>query len=156
MSSKLAMELYKAAVLTFENLGFMFPTQELDENQQNASVEAAVSVKFQGPFSGMLVVTIYGDLLPTIAANMLGEEKAPSEQQQHDALGEIANVICGNMLPGIAGPKEVFHVGAPQMVRSANLKVGDAESPIAEVQVGLYQGRADLLLFLDSNAAQHL
>jgi len=142
MSKKLETELFKAATLTFEELGFLLPTPEIDEQQLNAQVEAAVSVDFEGPFSGKLLVRVCGGLLPMIAANMLGEENAPSKSLQYDALGEIANVICGNMLPGIAGSKDVFHVSSPKMVESID------SLPVAEVQVGLGLGRADLLLFV--------
>ncbi|MDZ7260502.1 MAG: chemotaxis protein CheX [candidate division KSB1 bacterium] len=155
MNSKLKTELFKAAVLTFEELGFLLPNEEIEECQQNAQAEATVSVEFQGPFRGKLVVTVCGGLLPILAANMLGEELVPSERQQLDALGEIANVICGNMLPGIAGPKEVFQVGAPQLVESADSLNRNRESLVAEVQVGLEQGRAELKLFLDSDAIQY-
>jgi chemotaxis protein CheY-P-specific phosphatase CheC len=142
MSKKLEAELYRAATLTFEELGFLLPTPEIDEQQLNAQVEAAVSVEFEGPFSGKLLVRVCGGLLPIIAANMLGEEDVPSKTLQYDALGEIANVICGNMLPGIAGSKDVFHVSAPKIAESIGLP------PVAEVQVGLGVGRADLLLFV--------
>jgi chemotaxis protein CheY-P-specific phosphatase CheC len=142
MSKKLETELYKAAVLTFEELSFLLPTPEIDEQQLNAPVEAAVSVDFEGPFSGKLLVKVYGGLLPIIAANMLGEEEVPSRSQQYDALGEIANVICGHMLPGIAGSKDIFHVSSPRITESMDLP------PMAEVQVGLGAGRADLLLFV--------
>jgi hypothetical protein len=42
MSKKLEAELYKAATLTFEEMGFLLPTREIDEQQVNAQVEAAV------------------------------------------------------------------------------------------------------------------
>ena len=142
MNKKLETELYKAATLTFEELGFLLPTPEIDEQQLNARVEASVSIDFEGPFSGHLLVRICGGLLPILAANMLGEEGTPSKNLQYDALGEIANVICGNMLPGIAGSKDVFHVDPPKMAESPDLP------PVAEVQVGLGPGRADLLLFV--------
>ena len=147
MSKKLETELFKAATLTFEELGFLLPTPEIDEQQLNAQVEAAVSVDFEGPFSGKLLVRICGGLLPIITANMLGEEDIPSKNLQYDALGEIANVICGNMLPGIAGSKDVFHVSAPIMAESID------SPPVAEVQVGLGLGRADLLLFVSRYSA---
>ena len=69
----------------------------------------------------------------------------PPKSLQYDALGEIANVICGNMLPCIAGSKEFFYVSAPKMVESIDLP------PVAEIQVGLGLGRADLLLFISSH-----
>ena len=142
MNKKLETELYKAATLAFEELGFLLPTPEIDEQQLNARVEAAVSIDFEGPFSGNLLVRICGGVLPILAANMLGEEEAPSKSLQYDALGEIANVICGNMLPGIAGSKNVFHVNPPRMAETPDLP------PVVEVQVGLGIGRADLLLFV--------
>ena len=142
MNKKLETELYKAATLAFEELGFLLPTPEIDEQQLNARVEAAVSIDFEGPFSGNLLVRICGGLLPILAANMLGEDEAPSKSLQYDALGEIANVICGNMLPGIAGSKDIFHVSPPRLVESPDLP------PVAEVQVGLGIGRADLLLYV--------
>ena len=144
MSKKLKAELYKAATLTFEEMGFLLPSREIDEQQMKAQVVAAVSVEFQGPFSGKLLMRVCGGLLPILAANMLGDEDVPPKSLQYDALGEIANVICGNMLPGIAGSKEFFHVGAPKMGDNNDLL------PVAEVQVGLGLGRADLLLFISS------
>jgi len=142
MSKKLEMGLYKAATLTFEDLGFLLPTQEIDEQQLNAQVEAVVSVDFEGPFSGKLLLRVCGGLLPIIATNMLGEADVPSKSVQYDALGEIANVICGNMLPEIAGSNYIFHVSAPKITDDIDLP------PVAEVQVGLGTGRADLLLFV--------
>ncbi len=147
MGKKLETELYRAATMTFEELSFLLPTPEIDEEQLNAPVEAAVSVDFEGPFSGRLLVKVCGGLLPVITANMLGEEEAPSRSQQYDALGEIANVICGHMLPGIAGSKDIFHVSPPKMVESTD------SPPMAEVQVGLGAGRADLLLFVSQYPA---
>jgi chemotaxis protein CheY-P-specific phosphatase CheC len=145
MGNRLESELFKAATLTFQELGFLLPTPEINEQQLNAQVEGAVSVEFEGPFSGELLVRVCGGLLPIIAANMLGEEgeKVSSKSLQYDALGEIANVICGNMLPGIAGSKDVFRVNAPKIAENIDLL-----PPVAEVQVGLGEGRADLLLFI--------
>jgi hypothetical protein len=147
MTRKLETELYKAAILAFEGLGFLLPTPEIDEQQLNARVDAAVSVDFEGPFSGKLLLRVSGGLLPIIATNMLGEQKIPSKALQHDALGEIANVICGNMLPAVGGSKHVFHVGAPQIADIIDVP------PVAEVQVGLGTGRADLLLFVSKYPA---
>ena len=151
MSNHLEKELYKAAVMTFEELSFMLPTQELEEQQQDVPVEAAVSVEFWGPFNGKLVLKICGDLLSTLAINMLGEEELPTEQLQRDALGEIANVICGNVLPAIAGSKDIFKLSAPQAIECADSSDGaSSESPVAEARIGMEQGRADVLLFMSS------
>jgi hypothetical protein len=99
-------------------------------------------VAFHGPVEGRLVLSISGNVLPSMVANMLGEEGAPGPEVMEDALGELANVICGNVLPGIAGGQETFHLDPPRP-----MAVGGA-SPSAEVHVGLGPGRADVLLFV--------
>lgn len=151
MMHRLKTELLRAAVLTFEELGFMFPNEDLYDTQRRTRAADKAGVDFNGPFGGRLEMTLYGDILSQIAANMLGEEGVPTEFQQRDALGEIVNVICGNMLPRIAGPKEVFHVGIPQFVGVNNVAPSDRALSVA-VEVGIDEGRAELCLFLDSNA----
>src|SRR5512136_311977 len=94
----------------------MLPSPELDQGQLAAKPEVAATVRFRGPINGGLTVLLCGQLLSAIAANMLGEESSPSVEQQHDALREVANVICGNMLPLIAGTKPVFNVDLPQVI----------------------------------------
>ena len=93
---------------------------------------------------------VYGNVLPLIAANMLGVDETPSESQQDDALGEIINVICGNMLPNISSPEAVFDVGIPQF-----LEVTDSPSQKSDLfvtaELGIDRGRAGLFLFLERN-----
>lgn len=141
--------LKQAATLTFESLGFMLVDPEPSEEQQQAEAEARVTVDFQGPFGGKLEVRMYGGLLPLLAANMLGELDPPGKQLQHDALGELANVICGNALPAIAGVTEVFHLEAPVVEPLANNGAHAAEAVSAQASLGLDNGRADVLLFMD-------
>lgn len=152
MDKRMGMALYQAAILTFEDLGFLLPTPKLDQDQQTAAVDAAVEVAFCGPFAGSLVVQLCGGLLPALAANMLGEEEAPALALQQDAFREIANVICGNALPRVAGKQAIFHLGAPQLIAAAAAPVeGAAVLPRAAAHIGLEQGRADLWLFISSD-----
>ncbi|MCS6861097.1 MAG: chemotaxis protein CheX [Abditibacteriales bacterium] len=141
--------LRQAAVMTFEELGFLFTTPELNEQQRNAPVDAAVSVAFNGPLRGHLMVQVSGDWLPTLAANMLGEDEPPPPGLQHDALREIANVICGNVLPAITGSREVFYLSPPQIVEDTTQ---NGKPPTAAAHIGLEGGRADVLLFLDESS----
>jgi CheY-specific phosphatase CheX len=139
--------LFKAGLRVFEDLGFMLPTSELDPEQEDAAFHSAASIGFSGPMRGRLVVAINGDILPTLVSNMLGEDGAPSALQQEDALKELANVICGNLLPLIAGPAAVFDLEEPQVRAGEDSQ--DRNLPITAKQaIGLENGRADLLLFL--------
>jgi CheY-specific phosphatase CheX len=145
--NQLQTSLFNAGLKVFEDLGFMLPTSELDPEQAAAEFRSAVSVSFSGPVRGTLLVAISGDILPILASNMLGEEEAPSDLQQKDALKELANVICGNLMPQIAGPTAVFNLGEPQIRASENVPDGDLPL-IAQQSIGLENGRAELMLYL--------
>lgn len=149
METNLKKVMHQSAARIFEEICFMFEAPELEEEQTEAKVEAAVSVDFHGPVEGSIIIKVYEGMLSAIAANMLGEEDT-SKQQQLDALGEIANVICGNALPLIAGSKEVFHVDAPQIIEVSDLSDKSRKDPVAEAQVVLDQGKADLMLYITS------
>ncbi len=151
MTSRLEKQLFQTATLIFDELAFMLPVPEPDDDQEQA-IAAAVSVEFQGPFRGRLILGASQELLPTLAANMLGEENAGSPGQQLDALGEVANVICGNVLPVIAGSEQVFQIAAPEVCDSATVLGSDRDSPAAEVHLPLDEGYAQVLLFLQHGA----
>ena len=108
-------------------------------------------MSFCGPFGGEVVVAVSADLLSAIAANMLGDEQRVSPAQELDALGEVANVVCGNLLPAIAGEQAAFRIGAPEVAAGPGLPWADAP-PSAHVYMDLDGGQADLWLFLEAAA----
>jgi CheY-specific phosphatase CheX len=141
--------LCQTAIQIFEELGFMLPTMELDELQRSAQADASVSVDFKGGCSGRLIISITGDLLPDLAANMLGESEMVSEQEQRDALGEMANVICGNLLPKLFGTDAVFQLASPVFSAAPTRPDQTNGNPAAVARIGLEQGQAQLTLFID-------
>jgi CheY-specific phosphatase CheX len=146
MPIRLEQELYRAAILTFEELSFMLPADTLNERQRAATPSARASISFAGPFVGNLVVTAHGDLLPRISANMLGQDKPPALSEQLDALREISNVVCGNLLPSLAGSDAIFDISPPAVANPVGpaLQVEKA----AEVEIGLEEGRFHFALAL--------
>jgi CheY-specific phosphatase CheX len=145
--SKTEMELYQTAALTFEELAFMFATPELIEEVMEKKPEATAEVKFHGPINGHLVVSLCGDILAELAANMLGENEPPQAREQLDALGEVANVICGNILPKLTDPTSVFHIDAPS-VTAGGTSTATILRPAASISLPLTDGRADLVLYI--------
>ena len=139
--------LYRAATLTFEELGFLFAAPELVDEQKDLTTEEITAVNFRGSsVAGNLVLKTNTDLLSVLAANMLGDDEPLAKEMQRDALGEIANVICGNALPEIFGKQEVFRLDAPQHVYSQ-----PDVAPAAAVRVNLDEGCADVLLYLNNS-----
>lgn len=153
MSSTTAQFLSRATTATFEELALLFPEKELSPEQAAAPLDVAVSVEFRGPLTGRLVVRASQCILPAIAANMLGAEESKQLPLQRDALGEVGNVICGHVLPLIAGSDKIFHLAAPLVVDGAALPHRDHDAPTARVEVGVEDGRAEAVLYLFTSDA---
>ncbi len=142
--------LRQATVSTFESLAFLFAEDECTEEQRAASVAGSVSVEFHGPMRGRIVLRVTESLMPAIAANMLGDDEAHLIPLQRDAIGEMSNVVCGNLLPLLAGTEAVFRLDAPQW-RAHNLPAEDSrlgDAPISTVVLGMDDGRVEVQLFV--------
>ncbi len=148
MSSTTVQSLSRATTATFEELALLFPEHELSPEQAAAPLDVAVSVEFRGPLRGRLVLRASSTILSSIAANMLGDDASRERPLQRDALGEIANVICGNVLPAIAGVEAVFHLAAPYVHEGVEVVSRDNDAPSASVMVGVEDGRAEAVLYL--------
>jgi CheY-specific phosphatase CheX len=139
--------LYRTVAVIFEEMGFLLPTPS--DSPIGDSAATGAIVRFRGPFEGSLSVRITRDVLPTLTANMLGDDHPQGEQLERDAIGEIANVICGNVLPTIAGDDACFILECPRFFEGQI--PGDKLSsriPAAEVHVGFDPGQADVALYI--------
>jgi CheY-specific phosphatase CheX len=154
MSNRYEENLYKVAEETFESLAFMFsmPADEAPAERPQETIAARVT--FDGPFSGEVQLAIQSDLLPELTVNMLGlEEETPSPEQQQDALKEILNVICGNLLPAVAGTEAVFNIRAPQLLaKDLAFRCGPSQSLLGRITLPLDSGLAELALFAEQAA----
>ncbi len=137
--------LYKAAILTFEELGFMFPAASSEAEEIASDKSVNITVSFKGDFSGEIVLTVENRILPELAFNMLGDESEADEEMLIDVAGEVTNVICGNTLPLIAGSEAVFDLGSPNETDVKTRK----NDPKAIAYLDLEEGRAAVRLYLE-------
>ncbi|MDF1504325.1 chemotaxis protein CheX [Roseisolibacter sp. H3M3-2] len=146
--------LLTAATSTFESLALLFAEAPPTAAQAEAPLTHAARVAFTGPRAGTLHVAVSDDVAVALAANMLGldpDAVRGDEALRRDAVGELANVVCGNVLPLVAGREAVFHLAAP-----AACDPSDAAAPPAGALVevlGVDDGRAAVTLSLDAPAA---
>ena len=139
--------LLDAATAALEAMSFTLATDALDDGQAAAPLDCVATVTFDGPRRGVLALALCGDVLAEIAANMLGEDGVPARDVQRDALGELANVVCGNVTPHLAGAGAVYSLGAP-VVRDDTGALPAGE-PVARRVVGVETGRAELTLWVE-------
>jgi hypothetical protein len=100
---------------TLEKLAFLFAAPLEGPAPEDTGELATVWVRFSGPLCGAMQLSLSQPVLAELAANMLGADDASalSADEQHDALRELINVICGNLLPLIGGDSAEFNIETP-------------------------------------------
>lgn len=145
MPTSLQQPLITATTSTFEGLGFVMA---LGEAPVADAPPHAVQVRFRGPRAGRVELRVTDGLLAAASANMLGVDAAPAEAMQRDALGELANVITGAVVPALDGPLAVYRLDAPAACDAAA-----ADAPAARARVAFDEGNAEVALYLEPGDA---
>lgn len=156
MNNQVKSILSSVAEKTLGDLAFVF-SMPAEEEQVRDVMKAAV-VEFSGPFSGDFMAAVTVENLPAIAANMLGLEEEggapPTQVQQDDALKELTNVVCGNLLPAIAGTEVVFNIQAPVVIADEDFRKRSGQGEmVAHVHLTLDEGEAEFLFFVSGGEA---
>lgn len=154
MKTQIEKVLIESTVRTLEDLCFMYQEPELKDAQENLPLEAAAEVKYRSDdFTGKLLIETRGGLFSAIATNILSNDD-PITQQKKDALGEIANIICGNIVPSLGGGGREYKIEPPRSLNKEDLlKEEWQEEPVAEITLNFNDGRADIKLFMDGYSA---
>ncbi len=156
MNEKLNDILSRVAVESLEKLAFIFSFPEEDNGDMDYDSAAAAGVSFTGPFSGSLIITISRQVLVELTSNMLGvnDGQETTPDQQEDALKETINIICGNLLPFIAGEQAVFNIDTPEIIAGADaiknaVTDSDGRKPASSVKLDIDDEQCALFLFGD-------
>ncbi len=103
-----------------ESLAFMFAERADKGDLPPADgTSLAVRMRFAGPFSGTLALTVPEATCTELAANVMGMEPEDKAAEEHaaDALREVLNVTCGQLLTALAGEEPVFDLSVPNADR---------------------------------------
>lgn len=99
-----------------DKLAFLFGEQ-IDKTEVPRDVDAGyiVEMSFEGPRRGEIAVLMPKSICPELAANILGisEDDELATQCVQDALKEIVNILCGQLLTSVAGTEPVFDLSVP-------------------------------------------
>ena len=142
-------QLLNTSIMAFEEVCFLFV---MDDEKNGYDTENMVTscVTFQGPYYGQLAISVSHELLDVITINITGEDQEFTPQQKYDALGEMANIICGNLLPQVAGPKEIFDLSAPQLINEMPIS-RLAEAKEEEIEICFDEGLVRIRFHINNN-----
>jgi CheY-specific phosphatase CheX len=138
--------LQRATTATFESLALLFPELVPSGAQTGIEFAAIVEVTFRGDDSGRVIVGVSSDVLVALTENMLGASSQLDAQVQRDALGELANVVTGNVLPLVYGAAPVFRLDAPADATGNSFATRAGETLAATVRVRMDEGDAFLAM----------
>ena len=100
----------------FETLAFMFGDVSDDETELTGEVAAVACMQFSGDATGSLEIAVPVPMCAVIACNVLGVDPGDSlvKEQELDALKEVLNIICGNLLVEIVGDEAIVDLTVPE------------------------------------------
>lgn len=75
-----------------------------------------VQMRFRGHTEGSLTITSGPEICDELAANIAGDQATGDQSIGKQALMELANVICGQLLTAVAGDEPVFDLEPPRLV----------------------------------------
>ncbi|MGE5188496.1 MAG: response regulator [Gemmatimonadota bacterium] len=107
-----------------QNLAFMF-VESVDKDTLRSTDSphdmpenfTKASMAFSGPIQGRVNLMVPDELAKELAANIIGKELDRNISQKHlqDALKEVLNVTCGNLLSAVVGSTQVFDAAPPTL-----------------------------------------
>lgn len=136
--------LFETAATTLEQTCFLFLLPDAPEGEPPLD-EVAMYVDYDGPFRGRLAVSTGPEQNRVIASSMLGV-RDPGAIERADALGEVANIIGGNILPLLAD-QATFRMSSLGPCDPLDPGAGLAKPGHARVELFLEEGRVTVWLF---------
>lgn len=118
MQTELDRTVSAAFCRVIEQLAFMFAEPAAkDELPAPDGPWVAVGMKFAGALEGRLRLAVPMSICADLAENILGADLdcEQAEAKAMDALKEVLNVTCGNILTDLAGLEPVFALTIPEV-----------------------------------------
>jgi CheY-specific phosphatase CheX len=137
----------------FESLCFMMPApQGTTPPEPTSGSWVVVTVDVRGAGQGSLRLVLPASMVALVASAMLGEDGPLELAEQCDAACELANILCGNVLPRVAGERAVFDLSTPRVLLTTELDLSTSDDVNVEVLLDEGLVLASLSLRLEESA----
>lgn len=154
MSNWFKNRILETAVDTFEQNCFMFPLDESEiqdtENAEYRLTEVCSVVEFYGAAKGGVKIRTSDDLMTALGANMLGID-CPSPQKKREALCEVTNIICGNIVPVFSKDSSICYLNPPKIIKyPSHLYDESSNYKVETICIYLDEGMAQIEVYYRS------
>jgi hypothetical protein len=102
-------------VLAMERLCFASSQGFSDELPSGETLDAFVA--FRGPTSGAVAIAIPPAAVRDFVTALLLPEATDDQLVRADFVSEIANIVCGNVVPRVFGRNSVYVLSPPDLAR---------------------------------------
>jgi chemotaxis protein CheY-P-specific phosphatase CheC len=140
MNSEMAATLETVFSNVLENYAFLFCESAETCDADDSGPWIKNEMGFAGPFKGRLCLLCPERFGNEVAANVLGLDLDDEQvnMSARDALKELLNVTCGNLLTALAGETPVFELIVPKVyaVDEAEWRQNLNDAEMVHVQVG--------------------
>ena len=146
MPDSLEQAVVDSTLRVFETAAFMAIWLWSEEDGELPAPDTVAVMAFHGPVNGRLTLRVSSSVLPALASNMVGDMEGGDSTTEKglDALREVLNMICGNLLTSWYGEDVVFELDPPGIVpieamppaSSASTRFA-VEGTLAEVDVAM-------------------
>ncbi len=118
MPEQLEQAVVESTTMVMETSAFMTIWQWTEEDGDLPQPDIAATITFTGARDGRLTLRLASEVLPLLSKNMLGDfdESEPSPDAAQDALKEMLNMMCGNVLTAWYGSDPVFKLHPPEVL----------------------------------------
>lgn len=97
---------------------------EEPETRPEFSPDTVAWIEVTGSITGQIIVRCRKELGILLASNLLGidPEDAQAQEKASDAIGEMLNVICGNLITNFFGVEKTFNVSIPRVADISHIE----------------------------------
>jgi len=98
------------------------------QKEEMISTDVISLVTFTGEHSGIVAIFCTKGIALNITSNMLGVETTSVDQDTKDAMGEVANMIAGNIKNKICETYGAMHLSVPIVIAGEDLSISSVRS----------------------------
>ena len=105
------------------------------QKEENITTDLISLISFAGEHSGIIALFCNKSIALKITSNMLGMDVTELDQETKDAIGEVTNMIAGNLKNRVCENLGSMHISVPVVIGGASLTISSTCKTHAEISL---------------------